>query len=64
VRQGETGYLAKTPEEMTQYLSQLLRDGELWESMSRAARESAQRFSIENISKEWGALLEGFVRAA
>ena len=64
VRQGETGYLAKTPEEMTQYLSQLLRDGELWQRMSHAARESAQRFSIENKSKEWKTLLEGLVGAA
>ncbi len=64
VKQGVTGFLARTPEDLTQYLSKLLVDGELWQKMSRAARESAQSFSIEKVSKEWEALLEGLVRTA
>jgi len=62
VRHGVTGFLAKSPEEITDYLLLLLRDDELWLKMSQSAREWASRFSRENISREWNDLLEKLVR--
>jgi len=58
VRHGETGFRARSPDEITIYAVQLLRHDDKWKSMSEKAKKWAKEFSFEKISEKWVKLLE------
>lgn len=59
VRDGETGYLVRTPEEWLDRLERLVRDPALRERIGRAARaEAVQRYSRQVVAGRYRAVLD------
>jgi len=57
VKHCETGFLVENPQEISSYLVALFEDNKLWSKISESARKWASKFSLENIAREWDALL-------
>ena len=57
VQQGENGFRANSPEELSKYLRMLLDDQQLWKRMSNNGRQNAKNFSLENIGNQWNDFL-------
>jgi glycosyltransferase involved in cell wall biosynthesis len=53
VLHGETGFLAESDSELTQYLEVLLRDSSLRQSMAAAAGRHSRRFDWDRIAEQW-----------
>jgi glycosyltransferase involved in cell wall biosynthesis len=53
VLHGETGFLAESDSELTQYLGVLLRDSFLRQSMAAAAGRHSRRFDWDRIVEQW-----------
>ncbi|GAB4310045.1 MAG: hypothetical protein Kow0090_23330 [Myxococcota bacterium] len=57
----ETGFLSHNRNELKAFCEKLYRDRELLDEMSRAAREFANRFSLENMAEKYRSLIEDIV---
>jgi glycosyltransferase involved in cell wall biosynthesis len=57
VKDGETGFLVKTPEEIAIYMKKLLVDEKIFKSMSEKARKHAENFSRKTFAEKWLRLL-------
>jgi 1,2-diacylglycerol 3-alpha-glucosyltransferase len=53
VLHGETGFLAESDSELTQYLEVLLRDSSLRQSMAAAAGRHSRKFDWDRIVEQW-----------
>jgi glycosyltransferase involved in cell wall biosynthesis len=58
VLHGETGFLAESDGELSQYLDVLLRESETRRSMAAAAVRHAQQFDWDQITKQWIAVFQ------
>ena len=60
IKDGEDGFIVENgnPSALAQGIFSLINDKDKRETMSEAARKNAQRFSIDQIAKQWKRLFE------